>query len=120
VEATFESAPDAPSRARRRVDGLADQLPARALADLRTVVTELVTNCVRHGAGAPIDVAIEVGSDGAVRGCVGDGGRGHVAIGPARAQGEGGLGLRIVDALASRWGVRAPTTDVWFELAAAT
>jgi hypothetical protein len=30
----------------------------------------------------------------------------------------GGFGLQIVDQIASDWGVRPRTTDVWFELAA--
>ena len=36
---------------------------------------------------------------------------------PADLGGGGGMGLNLVDTLASRWGVRSiPSTAVWFEL----
>ena len=117
-EVILESVPRAGWHARREIDDLTDSLPALTLNDLRIVVTELVDNSVRHGTGGPITVAVEVMPSGTTRGTVSDGGRGPVEIAPPREVGDGGLGLRIVDALASHWGVNAPSTDVWFELAA--
>lgn len=116
---SLRSVPGASFLARRRVDALAEFLPAVTLADVRTILTELVTNCVAHGSGDEIAVAVEVHEDGSVRGCVSDGGSGTIEIAGDRPPGTGGLGLRIVDALAARWGVDAPSTDVWFELAPA-
>ena len=109
-EVVLESVPSAGGRARRHIDGLADDLPPLTLRDLRMVVTELVNNSVLHGSGRPIGVAIEVTAGGLARGSVSD-----PAIGPVESASppdacDGGLGLRIVDALASRWGV-------WFEIA---
>lgn len=116
-EVVLESVPSAGSKARRQIDGLTDRLPAGTLASLRFVVTELVNNSVLHGSGEPIEVAIEVTADGLTRGRVSDRGTGPVEIASPREAGDGGFGLRIVDALASRWGVETPSSDVWFELA---
>jgi len=89
------------------------------LTDVRMVVSELVTNCVVHGTGAEIELAVDVSAAGFIHGTIGDGGTGPVAIPEPRARGEGGLGLRIVEALVSRWGVNAPSSDIWFELSPA-
>ena len=117
LEFALDSVPSAGSAARRQLDGLAGPLSALSFDELRIVVTELVNNSVRHGSGGPITVAVEVTPDGKTRGTVGDGGRGPVEIVAPRDLGDGGLGLRIVDALAAHWGVNAPSSDVWFELA---
>jgi anti-sigma regulatory factor (Ser/Thr protein kinase) len=116
-QVTLRSDGDAAHEARRQVNGLADLLPVAVLADLRTIVSELVTNCVRHGTGREIEVTVAVARDGSVRGSVGDGGVAPVEIGPPQSAFDAGLGLRIVDALVTRWGVHAPSSDVWFELA---
>ena len=116
LQMKLESAPQASHSARKQLQALSDQLPALVLADLRTVVSELINNCVRHGTGSPIELTVELVEDGSVRGCVSDGGTGPVGIGSPKPAGEGGLGLRIVDAIAWRWGVCSPSTDVWFEL----
>ena len=47
-----------------------------------------------------------------------DGGRGRVAVREGVNPAEGGMGLKLVDAFADRWGVEDGTTNVWFELAA--
>jgi two-component sensor histidine kinase len=117
-EIVLDSVASAGWTARRHLDELGALLPASTLYDTRTVVTELVDNSVRHGTGRPIAVLIEVTPGGVTRGSVSDGGSGPVEI-AVREASEGGLGLRIVDALVSRWGVSAPSSDVWFELAPA-
>ena len=117
VAFAVESAPGAGAAARRHLDGLTDFLPALILHDLRIVVSELVNNSVSHGNGHPITVTVELAQTGTTRGTVTNGGRGPVAIAARREVGDGGLGLRIVDAVVSRWGVNAPSSDVWFELA---
>lgn len=99
---------------------LADLLPPPTLADLRAIVSELVDNCVLHGPGATIRLAVEVGRDGSVRGSVGDGSVPSPDIRPALREGECGIGLLIVDTLASRWGVDVGAKNVWFELAPQT
>jgi two-component sensor histidine kinase len=117
VRGSFQSMADAAGRARRQVDKLADVLRPAVLADLRLIVTELVTNSVRHGNGQNIELTIDVTREGDVHGCVSDGGRGRIEM-VDRPAGQGGLGLLIVNAVSSRWGVTPASTDVWFELSA--
>ena len=113
----LQSDEDAAHQARRYVNGLGDLLPPAVLADLRTIVSELVTNCFRHGTGREIELTVAVARDGSVRGRVGDGGTARVEIVAPPPSRDTGLGLRIVDALVSRWGVAGPSSDIWFELA---
>ena len=84
------------------------------------IVSELVTNAVRH-AGAPADVKIRLTvsiADDIVRAEVRDGGRGFQPSPRDAPQLEaGGWGLHLVDRLASRWGVeRGQPARVWFEV----
>ena len=72
-------------------------LPGAEVERFVVVLNELVTNAVLHAGGA---VRVRVGLDGdgawmAVR---------DFDPGPPPDGSEGGLGLRLVDALASRWG----------------
>src|SRR5207244_9706501 len=92
--------------------------------DVELLVTELVTNAVRHSGLEPSDeVTIRLtAAPGYVRGEVSDGGRPlpEIAL-PVETPGTGGsgLGLLLVDRIATRWGVDhgAPGARVWFELA---
>jgi two-component sensor histidine kinase len=79
------------------------------------LATELVTNSVRHAA-VPGDIRIEATlADGFARIEVIDGGAG---FDPEIRHDVNGFGLRLVDKLASRWGVEhhADGTHVWFEV----
>ena len=115
-ELSIELAPEprASWKARLSLSQFADALSPNALADLRVVVSELVTNSVRHGPGNPIRLQVAL-EDGLVRGEVIDEGNGTVAIRGSEAV-SGGFGLRIVDTLCERWGVFEGSTQVWFEL----
>jgi anti-sigma regulatory factor (Ser/Thr protein kinase) len=87
------------------------------LLSVLLIASELVTNSVRHGPGEPIALAITVNDDGLVRGEVEDRGEGEVKIRePTRDGAGGGFGLRIVEALADRWGVYEDRTKVWFQM----
>jgi two-component sensor histidine kinase len=79
------------------------------------LATELVTNSVRHAA-VPGDIRIDATfAEGFARIEVIDGGGG---FDPEVRHEVNGFGLRLVDKLASRWGVeREPHgTRVWFEV----
>ena len=109
---------DAPALARRAVTAqLAARMSAARLKGLLLVVSELVTNSVRHGPGGPIHLDIEISEDGAVLGRVEDGGRGRVTVRENVDPVDGGMGLKLVDAFTDRWGVEKGTTNVWFEVA---
>jgi anti-sigma regulatory factor (Ser/Thr protein kinase) len=95
-----------------------DSLGATPLADLRLLTSEVVTNAVIHG-DAGQGVVLEVGvCDRCVRVEVNDRGAGFaVAAGKLAPGAVGGRGLRVLDMLASRWGIGADEgTCVWFEL----
>jgi two-component sensor histidine kinase len=81
---------------------------------LSILVTELVTNAVRHGGGS-VRVRVEY-EDGVVRGEVSDGGGGFDRAAELAIEGtaDGGFGLKIVDRMADRWGTEPGI--VWFEL----
>jgi anti-sigma regulatory factor (Ser/Thr protein kinase) len=116
--------PRAVQAARRAIDCLAGWVPAARLQDLQVVVSELVTNSVRHGGLAPssavgIDLVVEPGS---VRGCVTDPGSGFDvgAVPPPVPGCGGGWGLHIVGQIARAWSVERPPSGgvtVRFELA---
>jgi anti-sigma regulatory factor (Ser/Thr protein kinase) len=111
--------PSAPAQARRAVATL--PLAGAARKEVPLVVSELVTNAVRH-AGLAEDDAIELGlrSDNRqVLVTVKDGGPGFDPPAPANGKPAArGLGLSLVEALADAWGVeRSPNgCTVWCAL----
>jgi anti-sigma regulatory factor (Ser/Thr protein kinase) len=120
-EATLVCGPEAASAARKVVsrwlDGGAN---AEFHDDARLLVSELVSNSVRHAdqpPGAPLRIRA-FGVGGVVRVEVEDRGQGSLRR-RADRPGQGGFGLQLVEVLAARWGVNHEHgTRVWFELAA--
>src|SRR4051794_17739601 len=102
------------------VHWLERRVPARILKDAELLVSELVTNSVRHAGITPIDVVrvgVELAPD-ALRLEVTDPGR-HGAISPRSPDltTGTGYGLNILATLAAHWGViRDANTTVWAEL----
>jgi anti-sigma regulatory factor (Ser/Thr protein kinase) len=114
--------PEAAASARRVLDRFAGRLSPERVAVLRLLVSEVVTNSIRHGAAdgeEHVCLTARVAGD-RVRVEVEDAGPGFVPpSGRPRAGAEGGWGLVLVDALAERWGVdQNGGTTVWFELPA--
>ena len=112
----------APRAAREAVGHwLGDRVGAFARDDVLLVISELVTNSVRHAGTAPDDVIrVRLGVwNGRLHLAVEDSGRnGDVARRPPSPGLAGGLGLNIVDQLTLRWGVsRRRGTRVWAEMA---
>ena len=120
TEILFTPTLTAPSLAREASTTALGDGSTAFLDKLALMVSELVTNCVKHGQlqegdlirlvfsvlpsrarieviqpGPPFDPAVHESND---------------------EQLDGGLGLRIVDSLADRWGVSGPPCTVWFEL----
>lgn len=98
---------------------LADPLDVGLLRDVQLLVSELVTNSVRHsGSNDPIRLRAWVRESG-LRLEIADGGYGfdRSGIGPG-PEAESGRGLLILESLSDRWGVsRDAQTRVWFEIA---
>jgi anti-sigma regulatory factor (Ser/Thr protein kinase) len=101
--------------ARSAVAALAERLGPARTEDARLLLTELAANAVQHGEGS-IFLSVEI-VDGRARFSVCDEGHAEPHLRPHPGA-DGGWGLRIVDRLADRWGVKRPGTHVWFELAA--
>lgn len=113
--------PEAPPAARRACRTLLDgwDVPADVVDDALLIVSELVTNAVRH-ALPPVTLLVSAPADGAARVEVADGGpRGTRP--PAGAD-DGGRGLDLVCALARAHGTvaGAPGTTSWAEVAWST
>ena len=107
--------------ARHSLDRLEGDLPPEKLEDVRLVVSELVTNSVRHAGISPdehILLAVVI-SDGSVRGMVCDPGPGFEKPSEPRPRTDlsGGWGRPIVGSISDRWGVeRNGCACVWFEI----
>ena len=107
----------APSQARRSLDPFASRMSIGEFDDLRLIVSELVTNAVRHsgqGDGAEIEMRVELHA-GYVRIEVIDGGPG---FDEQAATGIRGHGLDIVGRLSRLWGTDSGAPSrVWAEVA---
>jgi len=122
LELKLPSVPPAVRAARHVIDGLADQLAEDVVERFRLVVSELVTNSVRHAPrpSRPINVRAHI-SESVIRIEVIDGGI-SVPMQPPLLEWESGWGLFLVDQLTDRWGTKAGRGrgGVWceFDLAA--
>jgi anti-sigma regulatory factor (Ser/Thr protein kinase) len=112
--------PDSPAEARRALGEVSDHLTPRRLEDAQLLVSELVTNAIRHAGLDDHDVIrlIVVTGDRALRIEVVDPGPGFEVTEPEPDPTRpSGWGLYLVRELSDRWGVeRNPETRVWFEL----
>jgi anti-sigma regulatory factor (Ser/Thr protein kinase) len=121
VEADVPGGPHAASLARRLLrEALSGRIPQRVMPDLELLVSELVANGVRHGGAEPgqsLHVSLKSRPPALHVEVVNPDRQGAVGKRPPDLERGGGLGLHIVERVASRWGVRHdPRTAVWFEL----
>jgi len=106
--------------ARRALVARNEVLPSSVRDDVLLLVTELVTNAVRHANAGPdalVRVELRRGSD-FVRVTVSDEGAGFTAEAPYEREPADGWGLALVDRLADRWAITptASGTCAWFEM----
>ena len=93
-------------------------LPQETVSDAMLVVSELVTNAVLHApATDPLGLDLSV-VGGVLRVALSDGSARHPRRRTPTGQDEGGRGIGILDALASRWGVNdlSGGKSMWFEI----
>ena len=117
LDLELPSSAAAPAAARGALEQIAHAVTSDRMRDVRLLVSELVTNAVRHAEGAAVRLIVSV-AGGILRVEVHDLGRGFVVTAPPddplRAS---GWGLVLVEELADRWGVDGnPRTCVWFEM----
>jgi anti-sigma regulatory factor (Ser/Thr protein kinase) len=105
----------APKTARDTLAELSALIPADRLADIKLVLSELVTNAVRHSGqadGGPVHLSITE-SPGRLRIQV-ETPVFAAAPAPQPPDADSGRGLYIVSELADRWG-QIPDDGVWVE-----
>lgn len=112
VTLQVESNTDAPSLSRSHLRSMKSTLEPR-FDDVVLLVSELVSNSVRHGSSNGIAIKV-IARDGQIRVEVTDDGPGFSVTDP---RGDG-LGLAIVEKLADRWGMKdgRQKFTVWAEL----
>lgn len=119
VELTLPAEPRAAAVARSHVRDL--PVDGETLEVVALLVTELVTNAVRHGRvadGSRITLHLGMVEDDLVRvDVVNEGPVFEPKPRPRDLCTEGGMGLHLVDRLAERWGVEGNgVTKVWLEV----
>jgi serine phosphatase RsbU (regulator of sigma subunit)/anti-sigma regulatory factor (Ser/Thr protein kinase) len=111
---------DAVPKARQLIEELEPKLEHALFTNLRLLVSELVTNSIRHAhtpSSASVELRATVFPD-RVRVEVSDHGHGFEPTRPEpNRDSRSGWGLYLVEQLADRWGVNStPQTQVWFEI----
>jgi signal transduction histidine kinase len=127
VELAIEPGPRAPSVARRAIAGaLGDRVAEPVLANAQLVMSELVTNSVRHSGaqdGDELVVRLRVWQDGCRLEVEDAGHDGVIAPGSPDLVHGVGIGLNMVQKISERWGLvraaRGPTR-VWAQLQCGT
>lgn len=106
----------APAKARRAVHDFAAAVSPAAATTAELLASELVTNAVTHGRGE-VTVVMEYDAHGLAV-TVTDDEPAPPVISDAPLSATGGRGMRLVDVLASDWGVTPDRhgKGVWFRL----
>jgi len=107
---------EAPSKVRRELSSFANRIDQRSLADVRTVISELVALIVANGARKPIELALCL-EDSRLEGSLCDDGTGVRAI---SRRDSSSLVVRIVDALVDEWGANGEGKRIWFRMSVQT
>ena len=122
LDLVLPAVPASVPRARAALAALSDAVVPDRLDDLRLIVSELVTNSVRHAGldgGDAIDMRIELLAD-RIRVEIHDPGPGfEPPEAPTTMYQDSGWGLYLVSKIADRWGIddAAEGKTVWLELA---
>src|SRR5438132_1099980 len=119
-ELSFELAggPYAVTAARLALSELDDLVDETQAFDVRLLVSELVTNSVKHAQAGPDDsINLELAIDDSLIRCeVRDEGPGFDPPAASAEDSDHGWGLFFVEQIADRWGVDRDTSRVWFEI----
>jgi anti-sigma regulatory factor (Ser/Thr protein kinase) len=118
LELTLPSEPDSVARARSQIcDAMAGDLSEDDVETLRLLISEVVTNAVRHGShDHPVELNAHWNAEVRIEVC--DHGAGFTPQPRVGGLDEpGGFGLYLVGRLADRWGVDTKGGNtVWFVL----
>jgi anti-sigma regulatory factor (Ser/Thr protein kinase) len=119
VELRLPAAPTAPAEARAVVEAIGSDLPEAVLVDAKLLLSELVSNAIKHASRDRQAVIVRIRRNHFVRVEVLD--PGPMFKPDPRPPGTGagsGRGLFVVDRVANAWGVEPDEAGkkVWFEL----
>jgi anti-sigma regulatory factor (Ser/Thr protein kinase) len=121
IDLTLPARPEMLSEARVALDRLQDTAPKELLDNVRLMVSELLSNSMKHAkldSGDTIELHVST-EQGQVRVEVVDAGPGFAPgqSTPSMYQ-DSGWGLFLVEQLSDRWGVEqiGQATTVWFEI----
>ena len=115
----MEGGSEAAARARGEMGRLQEGLETPLLDDIRLLVTELVSNSVRHAGATTLELTVAV-RPGDVRVEVANQGEPFTPTArESRLQDHPGWGLFLLDRLSDDWGVfeESGYQRVWFEMA---
>jgi signal transduction histidine kinase len=113
------SGPEAAAEARQAISKLRVDLDPPLMETLRLLVTELITNSVRHTAASELTLRVAIGSSAVLTEVADDGpGFDQDSLAEHAGDADTGWGLFLVQRLANSWGVKhdGPSKRVWFEL----
>jgi anti-sigma regulatory factor (Ser/Thr protein kinase) len=125
ISLRLRGGPEAAAKARRALSRMRADIDPPLMETLRLLVTELVSNSVRHARSETVILRVLVGRSAVVTEVTDEGpgfdptGAGDHPTGAGQpGTDESGWGLFLVERLAHRWGVNqnANVTRVWFEL----
>lgn len=111
--------PHAAERSRRVLEAMAGDLEASVLDDVQLLTTELVNNCVKHGDAGPrteIQLGYSTPNEMVRIEVTGPGEGFELEMPEPDPTTPHGFGLRMVDHVATRWGLSRGGCCVWFEL----
>jgi anti-sigma regulatory factor (Ser/Thr protein kinase) len=114
----MEGGSETAGRARREMERLQEGLETPLLEDVRLLVTELVSNSVRHAGATTVELTVAV-RPGDVRVEVANQGAPFTpTVREARQEADPGWGLFLLDCLSDEWGVDEDSgyQRVWFEM----
>jgi anti-sigma regulatory factor (Ser/Thr protein kinase) len=118
IDVRLQGGPEAASHARRAISRLGTDIDEPLMETMRLLVTELVSNSVKHAASETVGLKVAVARSAVVVEVTDQGSGFKPRPRPSNSRDESGWGLFLVERLAHRWGVgrEGPATRVWFEL----
>jgi len=118
ISLRLRGGPEAAARARRALSKLRADIDPPLMETLRLLVTELVSNSVRHAHSETVILKVLVGRGSVLTEVTDEGPGFDPSDAGTPGSDESGWGLFLVERLADRWGVSQndDATKVWFEL----
>ena len=118
ISLRLRGGPEAAARARRALSTLRADIDPPLMETLRLLVTELVSNSVRHAQSETVVLRVLVARTAVLTEVTDEGPGFDPTDAGAPGTEDSGWGLFLVERLADRWGANqaSDVTKVWFEL----